>query len=72
MLRRTILTLLGCLLIAGTVSAQAPARLRWQAGQVLIYKVEQTIAITEIVGALGSVVKFEHGKAVAWRKVLTE
>ncbi len=48
---RTILAAVSVLLIvSGNVSAQAPVRLRWQTGQVLLYKVEQAIAITEIAG----------------------
>jgi hypothetical protein len=34
---------------ASLAQAQGPARLRWQAGQVLVYKVEETIQATEVV-----------------------
>jgi len=50
MLRKTVAAVFGVLVVVGNLSAQVPARLRWQAGQVLLYKVEQAIAVTEIVG----------------------
>jgi hypothetical protein len=42
--------LLGVFFIGATSSAQTPVRLHWQPGLVLFYKVEQSIAITEIAG----------------------
>jgi hypothetical protein len=49
MVRKTLTALLVVLVVTGTVSAQIPARLRWQTGQVLLYKVSQRIAVTEVV-----------------------
>jgi hypothetical protein len=49
MFRKAIAVVLVAL-VAGAASAQAPARLRWQTGQVLLYKVEQSTAATEVVG----------------------
>ena len=64
MIRKSIVALLGLFMVAGTVSAQAPARLRWQTGQVLVYKVEQSIAVTEIVGEkkVETTIKLNHTK----------
>jgi hypothetical protein len=50
MFRTAITAVLGVLILVGSSSAQVPARLRWQTGQVVLYKVEQTIGVSEVVG----------------------
>jgi hypothetical protein len=50
MFRKTIPALVSVLVIVGATSAQTPARLRWQTGQVLLYKVEQSTSASEVVG----------------------
>jgi hypothetical protein len=64
MFRKTVAAMLGVLVVVGNLSAQAPARLRWQTGQVLLYKVEQAIAVTEIVGdnKVETTIKLNHTK----------
>jgi hypothetical protein len=47
MLRKAMAAMLAVLAITSVVAAQAPARLRWQAGQVLTYKVEHTTLAVE-------------------------
>jgi hypothetical protein len=48
MIRREMATVLTVLAAAATVAAQAPGRLRWQAGQVLVYKVEHATQVTDV------------------------
>jgi hypothetical protein len=50
MIRSGFVAVLAVSVSASLVSAQAPARLRWQAGQVLLYKVEQSTLATDTVG----------------------
>jgi hypothetical protein len=46
MIRKAMATILAVLAMTSAVTAQAPARFRWQAGQVLTYKVEHaTLAV---------------------------
>jgi hypothetical protein len=40
-------TVLAVLAAASAVAAQAPGRLRWQAGQVLVYKIEHTTSVVD-------------------------
>ncbi len=47
MIRRGMATVLAVLAAASAVAAQAPARLRWQAGQVLVYKIEHVTNIVD-------------------------
>ncbi len=47
MIRRGMATVLVVLAAASVVAAQAPARLRWQPGQVLVYKVEHVTQMTD-------------------------
>ncbi len=64
MLRKAIAALLSVLIVGGNISAQAPIRLRWQTGQVLLYKVEQSIAVTEVAGEkkVETTIKLHHTK----------
>ncbi len=72
MFHRSIAALLALVLGDAAVSAQAPARLRWKAGQVLIYKVEQTIAVTEVIGdkKVETKIKLNHTKR--WQVVAVD
>jgi hypothetical protein len=47
MFRKAMATVLAVLATASAVTAQAPARLRWQPGQVLTYRVEHTTVATD-------------------------
>jgi hypothetical protein len=49
---------------ASAASAQAPARLRWKPDQVLLYKVEQIIAIREVIAdkQVETTIKLNHTK----------
>jgi hypothetical protein len=47
MLRKVFTAILAALLLAHAASAQAQGPFRWQAGQVLTYRVEQTVTATE-------------------------
>jgi hypothetical protein len=46
--RRALASLLAAVALAPAASAQAPARLRWQVGQVLTYRVEHTTQDNEV------------------------
>jgi hypothetical protein len=48
MIRKALAAALAVLATVSAVVAQTPARLRWQAGQVLVYKVEHTTLAVEI------------------------
>jgi hypothetical protein len=48
MIRKALAAALAVLATVSAVAAQTPARLRWQAGQVLVYKVEHTTLAVEI------------------------
>jgi hypothetical protein len=48
MIRKALVITLAGLATAPAVSAQAPARFRWQVGQVLVYKAEHTTLATEV------------------------
>jgi hypothetical protein len=48
MIRKALTAALAVLATASAVAAQTPARLRWQTGQVLTYKVEHTTLAVEI------------------------
>ena len=50
MIRAAIVAILAVCVSASLAAAQAPARFRWQAGQVLLYKVEQSTLATDSVG----------------------
>jgi hypothetical protein len=51
MTRRMILALLACLAVASAAPAQTAAwRFRWQAGQVLTYRVEHVTSTSQVVG----------------------
>jgi hypothetical protein len=64
MFHKSTAVLFAVVFSANVVSAQAPARLRWKQGQVLLYKVEQTIAVTEVVGEkkVETKIKLNHTK----------
>jgi hypothetical protein len=47
MIRRGMATVLTVLAAVSAVAAQAPGRLRWQTGQVLVYKIEQVTHVVE-------------------------
>jgi hypothetical protein len=47
MIRREMATVLTVLAAASAVAAQTPGRLRWQPGQVLVYKVEQETQVVD-------------------------
>ena len=49
MVRKTIVVVFAGLVLATTASAQAPARLRWQTGQVLTYQASHATQATEVV-----------------------
>jgi hypothetical protein len=51
MFRGASLTVLGVLALAATAEAQSATRFRWQPGQVLTYRVEQTTSVTETLDA---------------------
>jgi hypothetical protein len=51
MFRGASLTVLGVLALATAAEAQPAARFRWQAGQVLSYRVEQSTTVTETLDA---------------------
>src|SRR5437016_305651 len=67
MIPRHFLALASVLVLGSTVSAQAPARLRWQTGQVLIYKVEHTTTATEIAGDNKSETKTKLNLTKRWQ-----
>jgi hypothetical protein len=50
MIRRVMAGALAVLVIGSTASAQVPARLRWQPGQVMLYKIEHSTVATDVVG----------------------
>jgi hypothetical protein len=50
MFRGGFLVALAMLVIGSAASAQQPARLRWQSGQVLVYKIEHTTLASDQVG----------------------
>ena len=51
MTRKLIPALFACLALAPEATAQtAPWRFRWQSGQILTYRVEQTTSVEEVVG----------------------
>jgi hypothetical protein len=50
MMRRAMAAALAVLVIATGARAQAPARFRWQTGQVLVYRIEQSMVASEVVG----------------------
>lgn len=67
MFRRTIAALVGVMVVGSTVSAQAPARLRWQTGQVLLYKVEQATVVTEVIGENKEETRIKVGSTKRWQ-----
>lgn len=50
MIRRAVTAVLAVMMMASLAPAQAPARLRWKVGQVLVYRSEQATRVTEEVG----------------------
>lgn len=50
MIRSTMAAVLAVVVMAPEVPAQAPARLRWKVGQILVYRSEQTTQVHEEVG----------------------
>jgi hypothetical protein len=50
MIRKAMMAVLAGLVVASLASAQAPARLRWQKGQVLTYHVEQATFSSDQIG----------------------
>jgi hypothetical protein len=61
-------TVLALLAAASAASAQgAPARLRWQTGQVLTYRVEQSTTVTETVGDQSAETKTQLNLVKRWQ-----
>jgi hypothetical protein len=61
-----ILSLLAATLLVGVASAEAPARFRWQTGQVLTYKVEQATSALETVSGMTAETKTQLNLTRRW------
>lgn len=68
MIRTSFLVVVAGLMLAGTASAQTPAfRFRWQPGQVLSYRVEQTITAAETLSGAKSESKTKVNLLKRWQ-----
>jgi hypothetical protein len=70
MVRKGFLAVSALLLVLSAAPAQTPAwRFRWQAGQVLAYRVEQTMTVTEVSGGNTIETKSKLNLAKRWQVV---
>ena len=67
MMRTGMAAVLAGLVLASGAWAQTPGRWRWQAGQVLVYRVEQTSRAAEVVGDARVEVATRHTVTKRWQ-----
>jgi hypothetical protein len=67
MMRRAMAAALAVLVIASGARAQAPARFRWQTGQVLVYRIEQSMLASEVVGDTRAEDRTRHTATQRWQ-----
>src|SRR3954451_8173754 len=67
MMRRGMAAVLAGLVLASGAWAQAPARWHWQAGQVLVFKVEAASLAAEVVGDAKVEIKTKHSVTKRWQ-----
>jgi hypothetical protein len=69
MVRNGFVTVLVVLVAAASAPAQTPPRYRWQTGQVLVYKIEQSTQAIDIVDGTKSEMKSQHNVTKRWQVV---